>query len=167
MEGKARRGDERVHSNTTGSLGRRQEEEVNNDSSKPRNVHHKSKWKVSEDAVYWIHLARAQEKKLKFWQTRSRAIVVHDSVPADCIEKVVSENADKTLCQRLSTPSARSENNSRKCQDIEGHGEPAAAGATAAQQRSTGKLGAEEENHSKLISESEESPQVAVLEDQE
>ena len=40
----------------------------------------------------------------KFWQTRSRAIVAHDSEPADCIDKVVSENGEKTLYQRLSTP---------------------------------------------------------------
>ena len=33
--------------------------------------------------MYWIHLSRAQEKGLQFWQTRSHAIIVHDSVPAD------------------------------------------------------------------------------------
>ena len=42
---------------------------------------------------------------LKFWQTRSPATNVYDSVPADCIEKVVSENGEteKTFSQRLST----------------------------------------------------------------
>ena len=38
-------------------------------------------------------LAKAPEKRLKFWQTSSRAIVVHASVSADCLEKVVSESA--------------------------------------------------------------------------
>ena len=78
------------------------EEEYSDDLSKPRKLHCKSKWKFSHGAVNWIHLARAQEKGLQFWQTRSHATIVHDSVPADCIEKVLSENGDKTLYQRLS-----------------------------------------------------------------
>ena len=41
---------------------------------------------------------------LTFWQTRSQAIIVHDSVPPDCIEKVISEKGEKTWNQRLSTP---------------------------------------------------------------
>ena len=85
-------------------FGDEAEEEFNNDLSKPRKVRYYSKWKPHQDAVYWIHLARAQEKGLQFWQTRSHAIVVHDSVPADCIEKVVSMQGDETLYHRLSTP---------------------------------------------------------------
>ena len=30
---------------------------------------------------------QAQEKGLKFWQTRSHATLVHDAVRADCVEK--------------------------------------------------------------------------------
>ena len=45
-----------------------------NDLSRPRNVHYSSKWKPHQDAVCCIHLARAQEKGLQFWQTRSHAI---------------------------------------------------------------------------------------------
>ena len=67
-------------------------------------MHRKSKSKFSQDAAYWILLARAQGKGLKFWQTRSHPIVVHNSLPAGCIEKVVSGNGDKTLYERLSTP---------------------------------------------------------------
>ena len=79
------------------------EEEFDGDLSKPRKVHCKSKWKHTQDAVNWIHMAKAQEKGLTFWQTRSHAIFVHDSVPADCIEKI-SENGENTLHPRLSTP---------------------------------------------------------------
>ena len=79
------------------------EEEFDGDLSKPRKVHCKSKWKHSQGAVYWIHLAKAQEKGLTFLQTRSHAIFVHDSVPADCIEKI-SENGENTWYPRLSTP---------------------------------------------------------------
>ena len=49
------------------------EEEPSDDLSKPRTVHYHSKRNNTQDAVYWISLARAQEKGLQFWQTRSRA----------------------------------------------------------------------------------------------
>ena len=40
---------------------------------------------------YWINLRKAQDKGLTFWQTtRFHAIILYDSVPADCIERVVS-----------------------------------------------------------------------------
>ena len=58
------------------------EEEPSNDSLRPRKEHYHSKWKPHQDAVYWINLARAQGKGLQFWQTRSHAIIIHDSVPA-------------------------------------------------------------------------------------
>ena len=38
------------------------EEEPCDDLSKPRKVHYHSKWKPRQDAVYWINLARAQDK---------------------------------------------------------------------------------------------------------
>ena len=78
-------------------------QELNNDSLRPRKVHFYSKWKLHQDVVYWIHLARAQEKGLRFLQTRSRAIILYDSVPADRIEKVVSLQGDRTLYQSVST----------------------------------------------------------------
>ena len=68
-------------------FGDEAEEEFNKDSSRPIKVHFYSKWKPQQDAVYWIHLARAQEKGLQCWQTRSRAIILCDSVPADCMRK--------------------------------------------------------------------------------
>ena len=80
------------------------EEEFNNDSSRPIKVHFYSKWKPHQDGVYWIHLARAQEKGLQFWQTKSRAIVLCDSVPPHCSEKMVCLQGDKILCQRIPTP---------------------------------------------------------------
>ena len=80
------------------------EEEPSDDLSKPRKVHYHSKWRPRQAAVFWIHLARAQEKGLQFWQTRSHAVIVHDSVPADCIEKVVCQKAYRTSYERLSTP---------------------------------------------------------------
>ena len=64
-------------------------------SRKPRKEHYRSKWKHSQDAVYWVNLARAQDKGLQFWQTRSNAIIVYSSVPSDCIYKVLSQKGNE------------------------------------------------------------------------
>ena len=48
--------------------------------------------------------SRAQDKGLRFWQTRSHAVIVYSSVPADCIYKVISQKGERTLFERLSTP---------------------------------------------------------------
>ena len=63
------------------------EEETGDDLSKPRKIHYHSKWKARQDAVYWINLARAQDKGPQLWQTRSHAVIVCGSEPADCIYK--------------------------------------------------------------------------------
>ena len=80
------------------------EEKLSDDLSKPRKVQYESKLKTNQDAVYWINLPRAQDKGLRFWQTRSHAIIVCSSVPADCIYKVISQKGERTLFERLSTP---------------------------------------------------------------
>ena len=40
---------------------------------------------------------RAEDIELQFWQTRSHAIIVHSSVSADCVYKVVSQKKEKEL----------------------------------------------------------------------
>ena len=54
-------------------------------------------------SVGLIRKKKVQEKGLQLWQTRSHATILYDSVPADCIEKVVSTNL-KRLFQKTSTP---------------------------------------------------------------
>ena len=93
----------------------------------PRKVHCKSKWKHSQDAVYLIHLAKAQEKGLHLGQTRSRAVVVYDSVLADCIEKSVCKGGERTLYQRLHA-SAGSEDNPQGCHPLKAAAATAQAG---------------------------------------
>ena len=80
------------------------EEEPSDDLSKPRKVHCHSKGKNYQDAVHWINLARAQDKGLRFWQTRSHAVIVYNSVLADCIHKVICQKGEGTLFERFSTP---------------------------------------------------------------
>ena len=60
-------------------------------SQRREKVHYYCEWKNSHDALYWINLARAQDKGLRFLQTRSHAAIVHRPVPADCICKVISQ----------------------------------------------------------------------------
>ena len=78
------------------------EEEKYHDVTKPRKVQCKTKWKVFQDAVCWINLRNHQDKGLAFWQTRSNATVLHDSMPADCVERLVNTKTEETLYQKVS-----------------------------------------------------------------
>ena len=80
------------------------EETIQGDMSKPRKVHCKTEWTHTQNAVCWIHLARAQEKGIPYWQTKSHAIIAHKTVPPDCIETGISQNCETTSYQRLYTP---------------------------------------------------------------
>ena len=62
------------------------------------------KFKPEQDAVYWIHLSTAQDAGLEFWQTGSDAIITCQSVPKECVVKVVSESGKRELFARQLTP---------------------------------------------------------------
>ena len=47
---------------------------TSDDFTKPRMEHHRSKWRPSQDAVYWVNLARAHDEGLQFCPTRSNAV---------------------------------------------------------------------------------------------
>ena len=55
-------------------------------------------------SLYWIRLSRAQDQGLRFWQTKSFAIITYATVPADCIDRVTSQNGDRVIFERLATP---------------------------------------------------------------
>ena len=80
------------------------EEELRDDYTVPQKVHYHSHWQPNQDAVYWLKVSRAHDQGLQLWQTKSYAIIVHSLVPADCINKVTSQNGDRILFERLSTP---------------------------------------------------------------
>ena len=46
-------------------------------------------WKRHQDAVYWVDIDLAIQEGLKFYQTRSNAIILHETLPVHCIPKVV------------------------------------------------------------------------------
>ena len=45
--------------------------------------------KDRQNTVYWVDIKFAQKKGLKFYQTRSNAIILDDTLPAYCIPKVI------------------------------------------------------------------------------
>ena len=46
---------------------------------------------VSGNFFYFVNLARAQDRGLRFWQTRSKAVIIFNSVPAGIIQGVVEK----------------------------------------------------------------------------
>ena len=62
------------------------------DLNAPRHAQYLHKaWKRHQDAVYWVDINLALRKELKCYQTRSNAIILHETLPAYCIPKVVGE----------------------------------------------------------------------------
>ena len=80
------------------------EAELITDIKKPRKVHYQIHRRPEQDAVYWIHLSTAQDAGLEFWQPRSNATVTYQSVPKECVVKVVSESGKRELFARELTP---------------------------------------------------------------
>ena len=60
------------------------------DLNEPRHAQYMHKaWKTHQNTVYWVDINLALKKGLKFYQTRSNAIILQDTLPAYCIPKVV------------------------------------------------------------------------------
>ena len=56
------------------------------DLSVPRRAQYLHKaWKRHQDAVYWVNINLAMKKGLKFYQTRSNAFILQETLPAFCI----------------------------------------------------------------------------------
>ena len=71
------------------------------DLSVPRraqNLH--NAWKRHQDAVYWVDINLPIKKGLTFYQTRSNAIILQETLPAYCIPKVVRLKAGEVFCEK-------------------------------------------------------------------
>ena len=71
---------------------------MNKDHKDPNNIdleaprlawYKQKKWKVHQDTVCWVDMQLAQQKGLKFYQTRSNAIIFYDTLPAYCFLKAI------------------------------------------------------------------------------
>ena len=58
-------------------------------------------WKRHQDAVYWVDINLAIEKGLQFYQTRSNAIILQETLPAYCIPKVVRMKTGDVLYEKV------------------------------------------------------------------
>ena len=68
----------------------------------PRHAQYLHKaWKRHQDAVYWVDINLAIEKGLTFYQTRSNAIILQETLPACCIPKVVRMETRKVLYEKV------------------------------------------------------------------
>ena len=73
------------------------------DLSQPRIAPYKSTWKRLQNTVFWCNLELAQERGLRFYQTRSHAVVLYDTLPAEFIEKAVCMKTKDQLYQKESS----------------------------------------------------------------
>ena len=71
------------------------------DLSQPRIAPYKNTWKHLQDTVFWCNLKLAQDKGLLFYQTRSHAVVLYNTVPAACMEKAVWMKTQEELYQKV------------------------------------------------------------------
>ena len=71
------------------------------DLTKPRLASYTQKWKVHQDTVYWVNIQLAQRKGLMFYQTRSNAIILYDTLPACCISKVVVMESAEIIYEKV------------------------------------------------------------------
>ena len=72
------------------------------DLNEPRHAQYMHKaWKRHQNAVYWVDISLALKKGLKFYQTRSNAIILHETLPAYCIPKVVRMETGEVIYQKL------------------------------------------------------------------
>ena len=71
------------------------------DLTKPRLASHKQKWKVHQDTVYWVDIQLAQHEGLKFYQTRSNAVILYDTLPDCCISKAIVMKSEEIMYQKV------------------------------------------------------------------
>ena len=58
-------------------------------------------WKRHQDAVYWVDINLAFKKGLTFYQTRSNAFILQETLPAYCIPKVVRMKTGEVLYEKV------------------------------------------------------------------
>ena len=58
-------------------------------------------WKKHQNTVYWVDIKLAQKKGLKFYQTRSNAIILYNTLPAYCIPKAVQMETGEIIYEKV------------------------------------------------------------------
>ena len=63
--------------------------------------YHLKKWKKHHNTVYWVDIKLAQKKGFKFYQTRSKAIILYDTLPAYCIPKAIMMKSGEVTFEKI------------------------------------------------------------------
>ena len=72
------------------------------DLNAPRHAQYVHKaWKKHQNTVYWVDINLALKKGLKFYQTRSNATILHETLPAYCIPKVVRMETGEVIYEKV------------------------------------------------------------------
>ena len=83
-------------------MNKEHKDQYNIDLDAPRLAWYKQKtWKKHQDTVSWVDKKLAQRKGLKFYQTRSNAIILYDTLPAYCIPKVVVMESGEIIYEKV------------------------------------------------------------------
>ena len=56
---------------------------------------------MHQDTVYWVDIQLAQRRGLKFYQTRSNAVILHDTLPAYCVSKAIVMKSEEIIYQKV------------------------------------------------------------------
>ena len=72
------------------------------DLSKARIAPYKNTWKHFQDTVFWCNLKLAQQRGLQFYQLRSNAVILFDTLPAEFMDKAICINTKDQLYERES-----------------------------------------------------------------
>ena len=71
------------------------------DLSVPRHAQNMHKaWKKHQNTVYWFEINLALRKEWKSYQTRSNAIILHETLPSYCVPKVVRMETGEVTCEQ-------------------------------------------------------------------
>ena len=60
----------------------------------------KKRWRRHQDTEHWVDMQLAQQRGLKFYQTRSNAIILCDTLPAYCILKVITMESGEIIYEK-------------------------------------------------------------------
>ena len=71
------------------------------DLTKPRLASYEKKWIRHQDTVYWVDIHLTRRKGLMFYQTRSNAIILCDTLPAYCISKAIVMKFEEITFQKV------------------------------------------------------------------
>ena len=63
--------------------------------------YHQKKWKKHQNTVYWVEIQLAQKKGFEFFQTRSNAIILYDTLPAYCIPKAIMMETGEIIYEKV------------------------------------------------------------------